>query len=150
MIAHVLLFQHHYSFFPKIIFWYKSTVKNISKKCLFRFSRNHVFPTSILVILPSTMFFRKFFFPFDRACKDAGHDVLRFLKKNFFMSEKCRLQNLHAIFWPFFMDFYLCKIFRLINGFWKKNPRTSCTTSSHALSNGKKKNSEKHSWRQNN
>ena len=41
-------------------------------------------------------------------------------EKMFFMSEKCRLQNLHAIFWPFLMDFYLCKIFRLINGLWKK------------------------------
>ena len=76
-----------------------------------RFSQNHVPLFSRKFLMPSTMFFRFFSLAFDRACKDGGHPVVRFLKNAFFMPEKSRPKNLHADFWPFFEDLNLWKRF---------------------------------------
>ena len=77
----------------------------------FDFSQNHVSQNRN----PDFLFFflnnRKIFFSFERACKGAGHIIVRFLKEAFFMPQKSCPKNLHADFWPFFEDLNLWKLF---------------------------------------
>ena len=79
-----------------------------------RFSKNHVFQFPIQFLMPSTMFFRSFFLPFDRACKDAGHaghDVVQFLKKVFFCALKKSPIKFACSFLTFFEGFFLVRNF---------------------------------------
>ena len=134
-LARFSFFQNYYRFSPKTsilaetlrisgsppkknwIFVKNSEIsKTFVEKMFLCFSQNHVFPFSILVILPSTMFFRKFLLPFDRACKVAGHLVLRFLKKLFLCPKKIAYK-IHLQFFGLFSRTLNCgNFFGLQNG----------------------------------
>ena len=79
----------------------------------------------------------KFFLSFERASRDAGHDVLRFLKKSFLCPKKV-VYKIYMQFFDHFLSTLTCEnVFELMHELFK-NRRTSCPASRFALSNEKK------------